>query len=533
MQSLPLLSLAIWVPIVFGVAILCVGSSKQPTPARWLALIGAVLGLLLTVPLVFGYDATSGAEQFVEQANWLPALNSTYHLGIDGISLWLVVLTAFTTVVIVLASWRSTIRVPQYLSAFLLLSGSLIGVFTSQDGLLFFVFFEATLVPFYLLIGGWGGDNRVYAAVKFFFFSLIGSLTMLVALIYLYKVSHSFDMATWSSMPLSLSQQIWIFLAFFAAFAVKVPMWPVHTWLPDAHMEAPIGASVMMSVLKLGAYGFLRFSLPITPDASHFFAPVLIALSLIAVVYASLVALAQTDMSKVIAYSSVAHMGLVTLGLFIFSQIGVVGAIVQLISYGFVSGAMFLCMGVLSDRMQTQSMTAYGGVINTMPRFAVFMMVFTMANVGLPGTSGFVGEFMVIMGAIKYNFWIGLGAASTMVLSAAYTLWMYKRVIFGPIANERVAKLKDLGLREMTVLGAMALVVMVIGVYPHPFTKGIDPSTATVLAQATRSKIAVASLDKAPALAMSATPAGDADAHHVAGSVVSSATGNRAAVSGL
>ena len=488
MQSLPLLSLAIWVPIVFGIAILCVGSSRNPGPARWIAITGAGLGLLLTLPLVFGYDAQVGSEQFVETANWLPTLNSTYHLGIDGISLWLVVLTAFTTVVIVLASWRSKIRVPQYLSAFLLLSGFLIGVFTSLDGLLFFVFFEATLVPFYLLIGGWGGANRVYAAVKFFFFSLVGSLTMLLALIYLYRLSHSFDMAVWRELPLTLPQQIAIFIAFFAAFAVKVPMWPFHTWLPDAHMEAPIGASVMMSVLKLGAYGFLRFSLPITPDASHFFAPVLIALSLIAVVYASLVAIAQTDMSKMIAYSSVAHMGLTTLGLFIFSQIGVVGAIVQLISYGFVSGAMFLCVGVLSDRMQSQSMKDYGGVINTMPKFAVFVMVFAMANVGLPGTSGFVGEFMVIMGAIKYNFWIGVGAASTMFLSAAYTLWMYKRVIFGPIANERVAKLKDLGKREMAVLGAMAVVVMVIGIYPHPFTKGIDPSTAKVLAQATRSK---------------------------------------------
>lgn len=489
MQSLPLLSLAIWIPIFFGLGVLCVGSSGQSRPARWLALTGSVLGLLLTIPLVAGYDANVGTEQFVEHAPWLAALNSTYHLGIDGISLWLIVLTAFTTMVIVLASWGSMkVRVAQYLSAFLLLSGFLIGVFASLDGMLFFVFFEATLVPFYLLIGGWGGANRVHAAVKFFFFSLVGSLAMLLALIYLYHLSHSFEMAVWRDLPLSLTQQIVIFLAFFAAFSVKVPMWPVHTWLPEAHMEAPIGASVMMSVLKLGAYGFLRFSLPITPDASHFFAPVLIALSLIAVIYASLVALAQTNISKMIAYSSVAHMGLCTLGLFIFSQIGVVGAIVQLISYGFVSGAMFLCVGVLSDRMQTQSMNAFGGVVNTMPRFAVFVMIFAMANVGLPGTSGFVGEFMVIMGAIKYNFWIGMGAASGMFLSAAYTLWMVKRVIFGPVGNARVAKLVDLGKRETAVLGAMAAVVMVIGIYPHPFTKGIDPSTAKVLAQSTRVK---------------------------------------------
>lgn len=411
------------------------------------------------------------------------------------------VLTSFTTLVIILASWRSKERVAQYLAAFLLLSGFLIGVFTAMDGVLFFVFFEATLIPFYLLIGSWGGTHRVRAAVKFFVFSLVGSLTMLLALIYLYHLSHSFDLAAWRALPLTLTQQIVIFIAFFAAFAVKVPMWPLHTWLPDAHMEAPIGASVMLSVLKLGAYGFLRFSLPITPDASHFFAPVLIALSLIAVVYASLIALAQTDMSKMIAYSSVAHMGLVTLGLFIFNQIGAEGAIIQLISYGFVSGAMFLCVGVLTDRMKTQSLTAYGGVVNVMPKFAVLVMVFAMANVGLPGTSGFLGEFLVIMGAIKYNFWVGVAAASTMVLSATYTLWMYKRVIFGAVGNERVAKLKDLGKREMFVLGSMAAIVLMIGLCPQPFTKAIGPSTAEMLAHAGRVKI-----PGAPTVAQSATP---------------------------
>jgi NADH-quinone oxidoreductase subunit M len=489
MHSLPLLSLAIWVPILFGVAVLGVGASSSPQPARWLALIGAAVSLLLTIPLVIGFQPENGTEQFVEQAQWLPTLNSTYHLGIDGISLWLVVLTAFTTLVIIIASWGSIkVRVAQYLAAFLLLSGFMIGVFASLDGMLFFVFFEATLIPFYLLIGGWGGANRVYAAVKFFIFSLVGSLAMLVALIYLYAVSHSFDLAVWRSLPLSLTQQVLIFLAFFAAFAVKVPMWPLHTWLPDAHFEAPIGASVMLSVLKLGAYGFLRFSLPILPDASHFFAPVMIVLSLIAVIYASLIALAQTDMSKMIAYSSVSHMGLVTLGLFIFNQIGAEGAIVQLISYGFVSGAMFLCVGVLNDRMHSHSMKSYGGVVNVMPKFAVLLMVFAMANVGLPGTSGFVGEFLVIMGAIKYNFWIGAAAASTMVLSATYQLWMYKRVIFGPIANERVAKLQDLGKREMLALGAMAAIVLAIGVYPHSFTNAIGPSTTTLLSQAGRMK---------------------------------------------
>jgi NADH-quinone oxidoreductase subunit M len=489
MQSFPFLSLAIWIPILFSVVILKTGSDRNPALARRLALAGAIVGLLLTVPLIVGFRGHTAAMQFVEHLPWIPSLDIAYHLGIDGISLWLVVLTAFTTLVIVVASWTVMAeRVAQYLACFLLLSGLMIGVFASLDGLLFFVFFEATLIPLYLLIGGWGGPNRVYAALKFFFFSLTGSLFLLLALLYLYQQSHTFDMAAWRALRLGFTPQVLIFIAFFAAFAVKVPMWPVHTWLPDMHSESPTGASVILSVLKLGAYGLVRFSLPITPDASRFFAPVVIVLSLVAVIYASLVALAQTDMSRVAAYSSIAHMGLVTLGLFIFNPIGIEGALVQMISYGFVSGALFLCIGVLHERMQTRAISAYGGVANVMPRFAAFAMLFSMANVGLPGTSGFVGEFMVIMGAIKFNFWIGALAAVTLILSAAYTLSMYKRTMFGTVANDKVAKLVDIGKREFVVLGSMAVLVLFIGVFPRPFTDLVGPSAENLLTQAQRSK---------------------------------------------
>jgi NADH-quinone oxidoreductase subunit M len=489
MQSVPFLSLAIWVPILFGIAVLRVGSGHNPAPARWLALAGSIVSLLLTVPLIVGFRDHTTAMQFVERVAWIPSFDIAYHLGIDGISLWLVVLTAFTTLIIVIASWTAmTVRVAQYLACFLFLSGLMIGVFASLDGLLFFVFFEATLIPLYLLIGAWGGPNRVYAALKFFLFSLAGSLMLLLALLYLYQQSHSFDIAAWRQLQLGFTPQVLIFIAFFAAFAVKVPMWPVHTWLPDVHPEAPTGASVILSVLKLGTYGFVRFSLPITPDASHFFAPVVIVLSLVAVIYASLVALAQTDLSRLAAYSSIAHMGLVTLGLFIFNQIGMEGAVVQMISYGFVSGALFLCIGVLHERMQTRAIGDYGGVVNVMPRFAVFAMLFSMANVGLPGTSGFVGEFMVIMGAIKFNFWIGALAALTLILSAAYTLSMYKRTIFGAVANDKVAKLIDIGKREFVMLGSMAALVLFMGVYPRAFTDAIGPTAANLLTQAQRSK---------------------------------------------
>jgi NADH-quinone oxidoreductase subunit M len=488
MQSVPFLSLAIWIPILFGVVVLRVGSGHAQR-ARWVALVGAVVGLLLTLPLIVGFDNTVAGMQFVVFRNWLPDFGVAWRLGIDGISLWLVVLTAFTTLVIVIASWQSiTVRVAQFFGAFLILSGLMVGTFAATDGMLFFVFFEATLIPLYLLIGVWGHTHRIHAAVKFFFFSFGGSLLMLVSMLYLYSQSHTFDMAAWHNLQLGLVPQILVFIGFFAAFGVKVPMWPLHTWLPDVNLEAPTGATVMLAMLKLGGYGFLRFTLPVTPDAAHFFAPVIIALSLVAVVWGSLLALAQIEMTKMLAYSTVAHMGLVTLGLFLFNQIGTEGAIVQMISYGFVSGGMLLAAGMLFDRTKTRSIDAYGGVVNTMPRYAAFFMLFVMANVGLPGTSGFVGEFMVIMGAIRVNFWIGALAATTVILSAAYTLWMYKRVIFGAVANKTVAKLTDIGAREMLIFVSLSALVLGMGLYPKPFTDAIELSAANLVAQASRSK---------------------------------------------
>ncbi|MGF6602895.1 NADH-quinone oxidoreductase subunit M [Paraburkholderia sp. GAS448] len=484
MQSAPLLSLLIWIPIAAGAIVMRAGSDRSADRVRWLALIGAIAGLLPAIPLVVRFQNSVATAQFVEHVNWLPEFGIGWHLGIDGISLWLVVLTALTTIIIVIASWRSiTVRVAQYFGAFLMLSGFMQGVFTSLDGMLFFIFFEATLIPLYLLIGGWGHSNRTYAAVKFFFLSFIGSLAMLMSMLYLYSQTKSFDLDSWRALHLDLLPQVLIFLGFLAAFAVKVPMWPLHSWLPDVHLDGPTGAAVMIGMLKLGGYGLLRFALPITPDASHFFAPAMITLSLVAVIYASLLALVQTDMRKLLAYSTVAHMGLVTLGLFIFNRIGQEGAIVQMLSYGVVSGAMLLCTGMLYDRTQSGEIAAYGGVANTMPKFAAFAMLFSMANLGLPGTSGFVGEFMVLMGAIRFNFWIGAIAASTVVLSAAYTLWFYKRVIFG-IAHARVAKLSDLGRREFVLLGAMALLVLAIGLDPKPFTDAIDPTVGNLMAQA-------------------------------------------------
>jgi NADH-quinone oxidoreductase subunit M len=409
---------------------------------------------------------------------------------------WFVILTAFITVIVVIAGWEVIeSRVAQYYAAFLILSGLMIGVFAAADALLFYVFFEATLIPMYIIIGVWGGPNRVYAAFKFFLYTLIGSLLMLVALVYLYYIAGgSFDLAAWRDVKIPLAAQVLLFLAFFAAFSVKVPMWPVHTWLPDAHVEAPTGGSVVLAaiMLKLGAYGFLRFSLPITPDAAHELAWFIIAISLIAVVYIGFVALVQTDMKKLVAYSSIAHMGFVTLGFFIFSQIGVEGAIVQMISHGFISGAMFLCIGVMYDRMHTRNIADYGGVVNTMPKFASFMMLFAMANCGLPGTSGFVGEFYVILGAVKFNFWIGLAAATTLILGAAYSLWMYKRVIFGEVANKQVAELADIGVREFLFLALLAATVLWMGLYPRPFTDLMHGSVTELLQHVGQSKIPVA-----------------------------------------
>lgn len=488
-----LLSLAIWVPIAFGTLLLALGRDEHARLVRWLALIGALLGLAVTLPLMGGFDNGSAAAQFVEKSMWIERFNVYYHLGVDGIAFWFVPLTAFITVIVVIASWESiTERVNQYMGAFLILSGLMVGVFSAMDGMLFYVFFEATLIPMYLIIGIWGGPNKIYAAFKFFLYTLLGSLLTLIAFIYLYNQSGgSFDIATWHKLPLSATAQTLLFFAFFAAFAVKVPMWPVHTWLPDVHVEAPTGGSAVLAaiMLKLGAYGFLRFSLPIAPDASREWAWLMITLSLVAVIYVGLVAMVQKDMKKLVAYSSVAHMGFVTLGFFVFNEMGVSGGLVQMIAHGFVSGAMFLCIGVLYDRVHSREIASYGGVVNTMPKFAAFALLFTMANCGLPATAGFVGEWMVIIAAVKFDFWVGLGAALALILGASYSLWMYKRVYLGPVTNDNVRGLTDIGGREFLVLGLLAIAVLYMGVYPKPFTDVMDVSVAELLKHVAQSKL--------------------------------------------
>ncbi|MBL0917823.1 MAG: NADH-quinone oxidoreductase subunit M [Hydrogenophaga sp.] len=488
-----LLSLAIWTPILFGVVLLALGRDEHAGMVRWVALIGAIAGLVATVPLYTGFEVGSAAMQFVEKASWIERFNVNYHLGVDGISLWLILLTAFITVIVVIAGWEViTERVNQYMGAFLILSGLMIGVFCAQDGMLFYVFFEATLIPMYLIIGIWGGPNKIYAAFKFFLYTLLGSLLLLVALIYLYVQSGgSFALTDWYALPLGSTAQTLLFFAFFAAFAVKVPMWPVHTWLPDVHVEAPTGGSAVLAaiMLKLGAYGFLRFSLPILPDASQEWAGFMIGLSLVAVIYVGLVAMVQQDMKKLVAYSSVAHMGFVTLGFFVFSDLGVTGALVQMVSHGFVSAAMFLAIGVLYDRVHSREIASYGGVVNTMPRFAAFALLFTMANAGLPGTAGFVGEWMVIIAAVKANFWIGLLAATALIFGAAYSLWMFKRVYLGEPGNDDVKALTDINAREFLVMALLAIAVLWMGVYPKPFTDVMDPSVAELLRHVANSKL--------------------------------------------
>jgi NADH-quinone oxidoreductase subunit M len=488
-----LLSLAIWTPIAFGVVLLALGRDDQARAVRWIALVGSLASFLVTIPLYTGFKLGTSAMQFVEHAPWIERFNVFYHLGVDGISLWFVLLTAFITVVVVIAGWEAiTSRVNQYMAAFLILSGLMIGVFSAQDAVLFYVFFEATLIPMYLIIGVWGGPNKIYAAFKFFLYTLLGSLLMLVALIYLYtKSGGSFDIATWHKLPLGATAQTLLFFAFFAAFAVKVPMWPVHTWLPDVHVEAPTGGSAVLAaiMLKLGAYGFLRFSMPIAPDASREWAWLIIGLSLVAVIYVGLVAMVQQDMKKLVAYSSVAHMGFVTLGFFVFSDLGVSGGLVQMIAHGFVSGAMFLCIGVLYDRVHSREIASYGGVVNTMPRFSAFALLFAMANCGLPGTAGFVGEWMVILGAVKANFWVGLLAATALIFGAAYTLWMVKRVYLGPVTNDDVRGLTDINAREFLMLSLLAIAVLYMGIHPKPFTDVMDASVAELLRHVAASKL--------------------------------------------
>ncbi len=487
-----LLSLAIWVPILGALPILALGSERRDA-VRWLSLAVAIAGFLVTLPLYANFDRQFVGMQFVELAPWISRFNIQYFLGVDGISVLFILLNSFITILVVLAGWEVIEeKAAQYMAAFLIMSGLMNGIFCALDAILFYVFFEASLIPMYIIIGVWGGPNRVYAAFKFFLYTLLGSLLLLVSLFYLFLAAGgSFNLLDWHQLKLAMAPQILIFVAFLIAFAVKVPMWPVHTWLPDAHVEAPTGGSVVLAaiMLKLGAYGFIRFSLPILPDASHYLAPMMIGLSLIAVVYIGFVALVQTDMKKLVAYSSISHMGFVTLGFFIFNRIGVEGALVQMISHGFVSAAMFLCIGVMYDRMHSRQIADYGGVVNTMPKFAALFMFFAMANCGLPATSGFVGEFMVILGAIKSNFWVGFAAGTTLVLGAAYTLWMYKRVAFGAVANDHVAKLTDIGARELLVLGLLAAAVLAMGIYPFPFTDIMHASVDDLLKHVAVSKL--------------------------------------------
>ena len=487
------LSLAIWTPIIVGAVLLALGRESQAQLVRWIALLGSLVSLLVTLPLYTGFRLGTAEMQFVEKTPWISRFNVNYYLGVDGISLWFVLLTAFITVIVVIAGWQVIQRkVNQYMAAFLILSGLMVGVFAALDGVLFYVFFEATLIPMYLIIGIWGGPNKIYAAFKFFLYTLLGSLLTLVAFIYLYTSSGgSFDILTWHKLPLSGTAQSLLFFALFAAFAVKVPMWPVHTWLPDVHVEAPTGGSAVLAaiMLKLGAYGFLRFSLPILPDASREWAWLMIALSLIAVIYVGLVALVQQDMKKLVAYSSVAHMGFVTMGFFVFNDLGVTGGLVQMIAHGFVSGAMFLCIGVLYDRVHSREISSYGGVVNSMPRFGAFALLFFMANCGLPGTAGFIGEWMVILAAVRANFWLGLLLATALITGAGYSLWMFKRVYFGAVANDEVRAMRDINAREFLVLALLAVAVLWMGLYPKPFTDVMDASVTNLLQHVANSKL--------------------------------------------
>lgn len=499
----PILSTLIWLPIIGGLLILFIGRDRD-TLAKWLSLAVAMVTFILSIPLWTQFDTSTAAMQFVEKVEWIPTFNIYYFLGVDGLSMPLVLLTTFTQVLVIASAWSAIkVRVEQYMGAFLIMQGIMIGVFVALDSILFYVFWEALLIPMFIVIGKWGGPKRVYATMKFFLYTFLGSVFMLVSFLYMYFQSGSFSILDFQNMPIAMTAQIFIFLGLLVAFAVKIPMFPVHTWLPDAHVEAPTAGSVVLAaiMLKMGGYGFVRFSLPITPDASMTLDWLVIALSLIAIFYIGIVALAQSDMKKLVAYSSISHMGFVTLGMFVMygiiqntgssqgSMIGMEGAMVQMISHGFISGAMFLAIGVLYDRMHTREISAYGGVINKMPWFGFFIVLFSMANVGLPGTSGFVGEFMVIIASFKANIWYGVIAASTLIIGAAYTLWMVKRVFFGPVENDNVAALQDLNGREMIIMWSLAIAIVVLGVYPAPLIEVMHSSVANLLIQATTSKL--------------------------------------------
>ncbi len=501
--DLPILSFTIWLPIIGGLLVLASGN-QAANATRWTALIVALLTFFMSLPLWFGFDPGTADMQFVERASWIPSFNIEYHLGVDGISMPLIILTTFITVFVIIAGWEVIQYKPaSYMAAFLIMEGVMIGVFSALDAMLFYVYWEAMLIPMFLIIGIWGGPNRVYATIKFFLYTFFGSVFMLVALIYMYFQSGSFEILGFHGLKLDLTEQILIFIAFLLAFAVKVPMWPVHTWLPDAHVEAPTGGSVILAaiMLKIGGYGFLRFSLPITPDASHELDWLIITMSLIAVVYIGFVALVQQDMKKLIAYSSIAHMGFVTLGFFIVfmiaanpevssgASLGMEGGMVQMVSHGFISAAMFLCVGVLYDRMHSRQIADYGGVVHTMPIFAGFMVFFAMANAGLPGTSGFVGEFMVILASFRADFWFAFLAATTLIIGAGYTLWMVKRVIFGAVVNDKVAALQDISKREFLILGSLALAVLILGLWPAPLVEVMDASITNLLQHIAASKL--------------------------------------------
>ncbi len=500
MNSWSLLSLLIWIPIIAAFAILALGPNRAGL-AKLFGLVTAVITLVLSIPLWQNFDTTTAAMQFVEKVAWIPSLNINYHLGVDGIAMPLIVLTTFITVLTILSAWKSiTKNVHQFIAAFLMLEAFMIGVFSAQDAMLFYIFFEAMLIPMFLIIGIWGGPDRVYATIKFFIYTFFGSVFMLIALIYLYMKGGSFAIADMAALSLSLTEQIWLFCAFFMAFAVKIPMFPVHTWLPDAHVQAPTAGSVVLAaiMLKIGGYGFIRFSLPITPDASSELAGIVIVLSLIAIVYIGLIAMVQKDMKKLIAYSSISHMGFVTLGIFIAfalidksadTNMALEGAMIQMISHGFISAALFLCVGILYDRMHTRMISSYGGVINTMPLFGAFFVFFAMSNAGLPGTSGFVGEFMIILSSFQANFWFAFLAALTLIFGAAYSLWMVKRVVFGEVKSEAVSQLTDMNRRETFILSVLALAVLGLGLYPEPLIDVMRVSVEHLIQQISVTKV--------------------------------------------